>query len=557
MLLLILAKLAGVSVPLALKGIVDGLDPSLLAAGATVVVPLAMLIAYGLLRFFSVFLSELRDAVFSRVAERAQRRIGLDVFRHLHVLDLGFHLSRRTGGLSRDMERGVRGVGFILRFALFNIVPIFFELSLVVGILLFNYHLSYAMIALISVLVYVIFSVYTTEWRTGFVRQSNAMDSKANTRAVDSLLNYETVKYFGNEDYEANLYDKNLAEWESARLKNRLSLASLNSGQAFIISGGISSMMVLAAFDVHAGTMSLGDLVLVNAFMVQLFMPLNVLGFVYREIKASLADVETLFGLLETEAKVQDKPNAITLRDIAGGIEFSHVSFSYAPDRQILNNISFSVAPGEKLAIVGRSGSGKSTIARLLFRFYDPSAGEIRVGGKPIAQLSTESLRAVMGVVPQDTVLFNDTIGHNISYGMPGASQSDIEAAAEKASLAEFIQQLPQGYATQVGERGLKISGGEKQRVAIARVILKNPDILIFDEATSSLDSEAESAIISALNRVAQQHTSIIIAHRLSTIIDADRILVLDKGAIIEQGTHDELLALNGLYRSLWELQAE
>ena len=559
MLLLILAKLSGVGLPLALKEIVDGLDPTVLAERGLdiIVVPLGMLLAYGLLRFFNVFLSELRDTVFSRVTERAQRRVGLDVFRHLHDLELDFHLSRRTGGLSRDMERGVKGIGFLLRFALFNIIPTLLEIALVVGILLVNYNWHFALIALVSVVSYVSFSVYATEWRTGFVRTSNQMDSKANSRAIDALLNYETVKYFGNEQYEADLYDRNLGQWEDARLKNRLSLTGLNSGQAFIIAAGITAMMILAAYDVQSGDMSLGDLVLVNAFMIQLFMPLNVLGFVYREIKASLADVETMFNLLEKRPKIRDSDNAQPLSTIAGGIEFDNVNFHYHADRPILKNISFTVKPGEKVAIVGRSGSGKSTIARLLFRFYDTIDGEIRVGGENIKDVSLASLRSFMGVVPQDTVLFNDTIAHNIQYGKPSSNQGEVESAAEMAHLKEFIQRLPKGYETKVGERGLKISGGEKQRVAIARVILKNPDILIFDEATSSLDSEAEQAIIAALNDLASHHTSIVIAHRLSTVIDADKILVLDQGELVEQGDHQTLLEANGLYTQLWELQQE
>lgn len=557
--LMVLAKLSGVGLPLALKEIVDSLDPSLMAQRGVeiIVVPLALLLIYGVLRFFNVFLSELRDAVFSRVTERAQRRIGLDVFRHLHDLELDFHLSRRTGGLSRDMERGVKGIGFLLRFALFNIIPTFFEIALVVGILLVNYDWQFAIIALVSVVAYVGFSVFATEWRTGFVRVSNQMDSQANSRAIDALLNYETVKYFGNEQFEAKLYDKNLAQWEDARLKNRLSLAGLNSGQAFIIAAGITSMMILAAKNVHSGDMSLGDLVLVNAFMIQLFMPLNVLGFVYREIKASLADIETMFGLLEKTPKVADKPNAIPLTDVGGGIEFKGVNFHYQPDRPILKNVSFSVSPGEKVAIVGRSGSGKSTIARLLFRFYDVADGKITIGGHDIRDLGLDSLRSFMGVVPQDTVLFNDTLAHNINYGDPSASMDQVEAAAKAAHLREFIERLPKGYDTKVGERGLKISGGEKQRVAIARVILKKPGILIFDEATSSLDSEAEQAIITALNEVSRNHTSIVIAHRLSTIVDADKILVLDQGELIEQGDHNSLLAAGGLYTQLWELQQE
>lgn len=555
--LLILAKLSGIGLPIVLKHVVDHLDPSLLSERSTqfITVPIALLIAYGLLRFFNVFFSELRDTVFSRVTERAQRRIGLDVFRHLYELELDFHLSRKTGGLSRDMERGTRGISFLLRFALFNIIPTFLEILLVSSILLVSYNYQFALIALASVIIYVGFSVYITEWRTGFVRHANQMDNKANTRAVDALLNYETVKYFGNEDYEAALYDNSLESWETARLKNRLSLTALNSGQAFIIAFSITAMMFIAAQQVQNGTMSLGDLVLVNAFMIQLFMPLNVLGFVYRELKASLADIETLFNLLQQTPQVTDKPNAPSLKTGPKSIHFNNVNFHYHPNRPILKNISFSIEAGQKVAIVGRSGSGKSTIARLLFRFYDVTDGEILLNNQNIREVSQTSLREQIGIVPQDTVLFNDTIFHNINYGLPDASEPEVYQAANACHLNSFIEQLPEGYQTLVGERGLKISGGEKQRIAIARVILKNPQILVFDEATSSLDSEAEQAINQSLTQIAKHHSTLIIAHRLSTIVDADKILVLDHGEIIETGKHLELLKQNGLYAQLWELQ--
>ena len=554
---LVMAKLSGIGLPIALKHIVDHLDPSLLSeTGAQLItVPVALLIIYGLLRFFNVFFSELRDTIFSRVTERAQRRVGLDVFRHLYELELDFHLSRKTGGLSREMERGTRGISFLLRFALFNIIPTFLEILLVSTILLVSYNYQFALIALMSVIIYIGFSVYITEWRTGFVRSANQMDNKANTRAIDALLNYETVKYFGNENYEAELYDSSLANWESARLKNRLSLTALNSGQAFIIAASITSMMFIAAQQVQDGAMSLGDLVLVNAFMIQLFMPLNVLGFVYRELKASLADIETLFKLLQQPPKVIDKPNATEIKAGQKSIHFKNVNFHYHPNRPILKNINFSIEAGQRVAIVGRSGSGKSTIARLLFRFYDVSEGQILLNDQDIREVTQNSLRGEIGVVPQDTVLFNDTIYHNIHYGLANATEREVHQAANSSHLGEFINQLPEGYDTLVGERGLKISGGEKQRIAIARVILKNPQILIFDEATSSLDSEAEQTINQSLNQISKHHSTLVIAHRLSTIVDADQILVLDQGEIIEKGKHQELIALKGLYAQLWDLQ--
>lgn len=555
--LLVLAKLSGVGMPLVLKRVVDSMDMSLLTEKGIefIVVPLALLIAYGTLRFFNVFLAEMRDTVFSRVNERAQRKIGLEVFRHLHNLDLEFHLSKRTGGLSRDIERGTRGVNFLLRFGLFNIVPTLLEIALVTSILFVKYSGVYAIVALISVVAYVSFSIFATEWRTGFVRKANLLDSQANSRAIDALLNYETVKYFGNEEYEANLYDNNLTSWESARVKNRLSLGLLNSGQALITAAGITVMMVLAARDVASGVMTLGDLVLVNAFMIQLFIPLNALGFVYREIKAALADVSTMFALLDQQPKVKDKADAKTLGTGSLPVEFKNVSFHYQKDRPIIRDVSFKIAAGEKVAIVGRSGSGKSTLARLLFRFYDLCDGQITVDGTDIRDLTQHSLRQQIGVVPQDTVLFNDSIYHNIQYGSPEASEQQILQALEFAQLSSFIDKLPRGWDTKVGERGLKVSGGEKQRIAIARVVLKNPQILIFDEATSSLDSKAERAISDALSNVAKNHTTLVIAHRLSTVVDADRILVLEDGQIVEQGDHNTLLKNGGAYSALWEMQ--
>ena len=552
MLLLVAAKLAGVALPLVLKHIVDALDGG---KNALVVVPLALLGGYGLLRFANVLLAELRDLVFGRVAERAMRRAALNVFQHLHRLDLDFHLSRRTGGLTRDIERGVAGINFLLRFMLFNIIPTLLEIALVAAILFGSYGAIYAGITAVSVVLYVVFSVLITEWRTQFVRAANTLDSKANTRAIDSLLNYETVKYFGNEAYEAERYDRSLADWEKALAQNRVSMAALNIGQALIIAGSISAMMLLAARGVAAGGMTLGDFVAINAYMIQLFLPLNFLGFVYREIRRALTDMGRMFGLLQQGAGIADAPGAATLKTAGASIAFEDVAFGYGPKRQILHGVSFTVPAGRKVAVVGASGAGKSTLARLLFRFYDPQGGRILIDGQDIRGLSQDSLRRAIGVVPQDTVLFNDTIYYNIQYGRPDAGREEVERAAQLAHLAGFIAQLPEGYETLVGERGLKLSGGEKQRIAIARALLKNPAILIFDEATSSLDSASERAILDAIREVAATRTSLVIAHRLSTITDADEIILLDGGRIAERGTHAALLAAGGAYARLWKLQ--
>ena len=551
---LALAKVANVLVPILLKYIVDDLGDSTVAA---LTLPLSLLLAYGLLRFLSTFFGELRDVIFSRVAERGMRRIGLKVFAHLHSLDIAFHLSRKTGGLSRDIERGTSGIAFLLRFMLFNIVPTILELALICGILLMNYSAWYVVVIGVSLVAYIFFSVAVTEWRMRFVREMNQMDNRSNTRAIDSLLNYETVKYFGNEGYETRLYDSQLEAWEKARLANRYSLFALNLGQSVIIALAMTLMMVMAASEVVAGTMTIGDLVLVNAFMIQLFIPLNFLGFVYREIKNSLANIEQMFRLLETGTGIQDRPDATELKVAKGTVRFEGVSFGYGPDRQILRDISFEIPGGQKVAIVGPSGSGKSTIARLLFRFYNLDAGSISIDGQPIDQVTQASLRAAIGVVPQDTVLFNDTIAYNIRYGNTDASDEQIREAARRANLEQFIAQLPDGYETLVGERGLKLSGGEKQRIAIARTLLKNPVIMIFDEATSSLDSTAEKTILGDLDRAAANHTTLAIAHRLSTVVDSDSILVLDGGRIVERGTHRELLAKGGLYAQLWRNQQE
>jgi ABC-type transport system involved in Fe-S cluster assembly fused permease/ATPase subunit len=549
---LILAKLGNVIGPFILKYIVDALDSE---KSKLIAAPIALVFAYGLARFANVLFGELRDTVFGRVTERAMRKIGLEVFRHLHNLDLDFHLNRRTGGLSRDIERGTTGISFLMRFFVFNIVPTFIEIFMVVGILLFNYGWGFALITLVAIVSYVWFSVAATEWRTQFVRDANIADSASNTRAVDSLLNFETVKYFTNEEFEAQRYDYELGKWELARRKNRLSLFSLNGGQALIIALAMTGMMWLAADHVAAGGMTIGDFVLINAFMIQLFLPLNFLGFVYREIKGSMANIEKMLQLLDIRPSVNDKPGAKSLTPNAGAIEFKNVSFSYRPDREILNGVSFTVDAGQKVAVVGASGAGKSTLVKLLFRFYDLDEGSITIGGIDISDVSKQSLRRTIGIVPQDTVLFNDTIFENVRYGRPEASDAEVANAIHLAHLDAFIGQLPDGHQTRVGERGLKLSGGEKQRVAIARTILKRSPILVFDEATSSLDSKSEQAILKALREVAEGHTSLVIAHRLSTIIDADKIVVLDRGRVVEQGSHDHLLERRGHYAELWFAQ--
>lgn len=554
LLCLVGAKVASVSLPFVLKHTVDNLN-SVDSALQLAAVPIALIVAYGTLRLTNVLFGEIRDTLFGRVTERAMRRVGLKVFQHLHQLDLDFHLNRQTGGLSRDIERGTSGISFLMRFMVFNIGPTLIEIAMVVGLLFYNYGYSFALIILASVIIYVSFSVKATDWRTKFVRQVNLADNQSSSRAIDSLLNYETVKYFNNENYESNRYDHNLADWETARRKNRLSLFALNGGQAFIIAAAMTSMMALAAIGVANGKMTIGDFVLINAFTMQIFMPLNFLGFVYREIRGSLANIENLFSLMRQVPKVADQENAKELKVELGKIDFQQVKFEYRSDRTILHDVSFSLEPGQKVAVVGESGAGKSTLVKLLFRFYDINAGKILIDGQDISQITQTSLRKSIGIVPQDTVLFNDSILENIRYGQPKASDEDVQQAIDLAHLRRFIDSLPDGQNTQVGERGLKLSGGEKQRVAIARTILKRPPIMVFDEATSSLDSQSEQAILNALKDIAQGHTSLVIAHRLSTIIDSDKIVVMDKGRIIEQGTHDDLLALNGTYTKLWMTQ--
>jgi len=551
---LILAKVANVGVPLVLKQIVDALDASL---QPVVVVPLALILGYGLMRLTGVVFGELRDAIFAKVTQSSIRRIALQVFRHLHSLSLRFHLDRQTGGVSRDIERGSRGISFLLNFMVFNILPTLVEIGLIAAVLLINYDVWFAVIPFGAAVIYIAFTLLVTEWRMKFRRQMNEMDSRANTKAIDSLLNYETVKYFGNEDYEARRYDANLRDWEAAAIKSQTSLASLNIGQGAIITFGMTGMLLLAGRGVANGGMTLGDLVMINVYMMQMFIPMNFLGFVYREIKHSLADMERMFRLLGEQRDVSDRPGAPALAAGRGHVSFEHVGFSYNDRRRILEDISFEIAPGQKVAVVGPSGSGKSTLVRLLFRFYDADRGAIRIDGTDIRDITQQSLRAAIAIVPQDTVLFNDTIYYNIAYARPEASRAEIERAAEMAHLTGFIASLPEGYDTLVGERGLKVSGGEKQRIAIARAILKQPRILVFDEATSALDSESEQAILRALREVAADHTTLAIAHRLSTVVDADRILVMEHGRLAEQGTHYELLTAAGVYAKMWALQQE
>jgi ABC-type transport system involved in Fe-S cluster assembly fused permease/ATPase subunit len=553
MALLVSAKGVALVIPWVFKHIVDALDGD--SPEQLLVIPLGFVLLYGGMRFGAVFLGELRDAVFSRVTESAMSKVGLEVFAHLHQLELDFHLGRQTGGISRDIDRGTNGINFMMRFMVFNILPTIIELVVVMLILLFAFDVWFSAVTLVCVVVYVVFSIKTTEWRTRFVKEANRLDSKSSTRAVDSLLNFETVKYFNNESFETKQYSSNLSAWEQARVDNRLSLALLNSGQALIIGLGVTGLMYLAAKGVAQETMTIGDLVMVNLYLLQLFVPLNALGFIYREIRRALSDIENMFGLLRRQSTVQDKAQAPELKVEHAAIEFEAVDFSYQSQRQILKKLSFSIASGEKVAIVGPSGSGKSTIGRLLFRSYDINSGAIRIDGQDVRDVQQLSLRQAIGVVPQDTVLFNDTIWNNVAYGCTDASEEAIWQAIDMASLRTFVESIPDGVKTIVGERGLKVSGGEKQRIAIARVLLKNPAILLFDEATSALDSESERSILKAMADISANKTTLVIAHRLSTVVDANRILVVDGGEIVEQGSHQELLTQAGHYARLWRMQ--
>ncbi len=556
---LVAAKIATVYVPLVYSHAVDALAPK---HGPMLALPVALIAGYGLLRIASAGFGELRDAVFASVQQRTVRMVALKTFRHLHRLSLRFHLDRQTGGLSRAVDRGTKGIESVLRLAVFNIIPTILELLLVTVFLWTLFDWRYAALTFSAVALYMYFTLAFTNWRVKFRRTMNEVDSEAQTKAVDSLLNYETVKYFGNEGHEARRYDDALMRYERAAVKSQVTLNMLNIGQAAIIAVGLALIMLMAADGVRAGTMTVGKFVLVNTYLMQLYQPLNFLGFVYREIKQGLVDMESMFRLMEMNEEVADRPGAAALAPpqagrAAGEVAFEDVHFGYRPDREILKGVSFRIPAGRSLAVVGPTGAGKSTISRLLFRFYDATGGRVLIDGQDVRDVTQDSLRAAIGVVPQDTVLFNDTIRYNIAYGRPGSSQAEIEQAARMAQVHDFVRRLPQGYDTRVGERGLKLSGGEKQRVAIARTILKNPRILILDEATSALDTRTEQDIAAALRTVAAHRTTLTIAHRLSTVVDSDQIIVLDNGAVAERGRHDELLALGGLYAAMWARQQE
>ncbi|GAB4355335.1 MAG: ABC transporter ATP-binding protein/permease [Kiloniellaceae bacterium] len=557
---LVLAKLATVTVPLVLKGAVDALTPGALtaegaAASAALVLPLGLLLAYGAVRVAALGFGELRDSLFSAVEQNAVRRAALATFRHLHALSLRFHMERQTGGLSRAIDRGTKGIEFLLHFATFNVIPTLIEIALACGILWAMFDWRFAVVPFVTILGYVIFTLKVTEWRIAIRKRMNDADNDANTKAIDSLLNFETVKYFGNEDHEARRFDTALKAYEKASVKSRSSLSVLNTGQSVIIAVGITLLMILAAQGVVAGTMTVGDFVMVNAYLLQLAMPLNFLGTVYREIKQSLIDLETMFKLLHSDAEVRDAPDARELELAKGEVVFDNVSFGYDPRRPILKGVSFTVKAGNTVAIVGPSGAGKSTISRILFRFYDVLDGAVRIDGQDIREVTQASLRRAIGIVPQDTVLFNDTIGYNIRYGRPEAGDEEMRAAARLAQIDGFVASLPDGYDTMVGERGLKLSGGEKQRVAIARTILKGPQILLFDEATSALDTKTEREIQKSLRQVSRDRTTLVIAHRLSTVVEADEILVLEAGRIVERGRHEALLSRGGVYAQMWARQ--
>ena len=550
---LVLSKGASVCGPFILKHVVDSLTQKGIAE--IILVPTMLIIAYGSARLAVLVVGEIRDTIFGRVCERAMRKIGLEVFQHVHHLDLEFHLSRRTGGLSRDIDRGIKGISFLMRFFVFNIVPTLLEIILVAGLLFYNYGISFALVTIIAAVFFVLFSMITTDWRTQFVRDAAQADSRAGTLCVESLLNHETVKYFTNEEFESNKYDQALRHWEQAKRKERLSLLALNTGQALIISLAMAVMLWLAANEVRDGVMTIGDFVLINAFMMQLFIPLNFLGFVYREIRGATANIENMFSLMSLNTKVLEQPNAPDLKIFGGDVTFKDVSFAYHNDRPLLKRIDLTIKGGQQVAIVGASGAGKSTLVKLLFRSYDISGGTILVDEQNIANVTLKSLRESIGIVPQDTVLFNESIFENIRFGNPAAADDQVLGAIKLAHLDDFVRELPDGSDTVVGERGLKLSGGEKQRVTIARTILKKPAILVFDEATSSLDSESERSIMEALNKISRGYTSLIIAHRLSTIIHADKIVVMDHGEIVEQGSHSELLEMGGRYSDLWIAQ--
>ena len=550
---LVTAKLANIGVPLLLKEIVDSLDKS----QAVLVVPFTLLAAYGLLRLSSTLFGELRDIVFVKVTQRAVRKVALSVFRHLHALSLRFHLDRQTGGVTRDIERGSRGISTLMSFMLFSVIPILLEITLVTILLARKFDIWFVVITLSAILFYIITTIGITEWRTAHRRQMNEMDSKANTKAIDSLLNYETVKYFGNEEYEAGRYDKNLQSYEAAATKSETSLGLLNVAQSFVIATAVTLLMWRASDGVVQGQLTLGDLVMVNALLIQLYIPLNFLGVMYREIKQALTDMEKMFRLLGENREIADKPGAQALVVQGANIKFDNVNFGYDAKRQILFDVTFEVPAGHTVAVVGSSGAGKSTLSRLLFRFYDIGSGSITINGQDIRDVTQASVRASLGIVPQDTVLFNDTIRYNIGYGRPGSTDAEIEDAARRAHVSGFIERLPDKWQAMVGERGLKLSGGEKQRVAIARTLLKNPAIMIFDEATSALDSATEKSIQAELRDIAKDRTTLVIAHRLSTIIDANQILVMDQGRIIERGNFRELIEQNGKFAEMWRLQQQ
>jgi ABC-type transport system involved in Fe-S cluster assembly fused permease/ATPase subunit len=550
------AKLATVAVPILLKHLVDSLSPAQLSVAAVLVVPVALVIAYGLLRLSTSLFTELREFLFVHVTQAAIRTLALKTFRHLHSLSLRYHLDRRTGAVTREIDQGIRGISSLISFTLYSILPTLIEIGLVVGYLLWNYEIWFAVIVGISLSLYIAFTVTVTNWRTQVRRRWNELESKAHSRAVDSLLNFETVKYFGNEEYEARRYDETLADSQRTAVLSQQSLNVLNAGQQAIIAVALTLILWRAALGVVEGRLTIGDLVLVNAFMIQLYIPMNFLGVIYREIKQSLIDMDRMFSLLEQHREIADAPDAGPLVVRRGEVRFEHVDFAYDRRRPVLHDVSFVVPAGTTTAVVGATGSGKSTLARLLFRFYEVGAGRILIDGQDVRTVMQASLRAAIGIVPQDTVLFNDTIEYNIAYGRPGAHHDEVVAAARAAHIHQFIESLPDGYATMVGERGLKLSGGEKQRVAIARTLLKRPAILVFDEATSALDSRTERVIQQELESIAHDHTTLVIAHRLSTIVGADQILVLDHGRIVERGTHSELLARRGAYAAMWEIQS-